>query len=85
MGQALSSCAPCCSGSQEYEDVEFYQKAVPNDKNLQLKEEIKTNDVKIVLTVDPKPTKKERGADPSNHGKNEEPNIPYLFLLFSII
>ena len=82
MGQALSSCAPC---SQEYEDVESYQKAVPNDKNPQWKEKIKTNDDKIVLAVDPKSTKEERAADRPKPGKNEESNIPYLFLLFSII
>ena len=62
MGQALSSCAPCCSEVQAYEDVESYQKVIPNDKNPQWKEKIKTNDDKIVLVVDPKSTEEEVAA-----------------------
>ena len=53
MGQALSSCAPCCSKAQAYEDAESYQKVLPNEKNPQWKEKIKTNDDKIDLVVDP--------------------------------
>ncbi len=68
MGQALSSCDPCCSETQAYEDVEIkcecrYQKIIPNDKNPQWKEKIKTNNDKIVLVVDPKSTEKEIAAD----------------------
>ena len=36
MGQVLSSCAPCCSGAQAYEDVDSYQKVSDigtNDNN----------------------------------------------------
>ena len=61
MGQALSSCAPCCSST---EDVESYQMAtIPNDMNPQWKEKIKTNCDKIVLAVDPKSTEEEIAAD----------------------
>ena len=63
MGQTLSSCAPCCSEVRAYEDVESYQKVIPNDKNPQWKEKIKTNDDKIVLAVDPKSTEEEIAAD----------------------
>ena len=63
MGQVLSSCAPWCSDAHGHEDVQSYQKAVPNDKNPQWKEKIKTNQDKIVLAVDPKSTEEERAAD----------------------
>ena len=64
MGQALSSCAPCCSSAEAYEDVESYQMAtIPNDTNPQWKEKIKTNCDKIVLAVDPKSTEEEIAAD----------------------
>ena len=66
MGQVLSSCAPCCSGSaKECEDqkgLESYQKA----KNPCLDcgfEKIETNDEKIVLAVDPKFTEQEIAAE----------------------
>ena len=62
MGQTLSSCAPCCSEAQANEDVESYQKVIPNDKNPQWKEKIKTIDDKIVLAVDPKSTEEDRAA-----------------------
>jgi hypothetical protein len=48
---------------QAYEDVESYQKVIPNDKNPQWKEKINTNDAKIVLAVDPKSTEEEIAAD----------------------
>ena len=61
MGQALSSCAPCCSST---EDMESYQMAtIPNDINPQWKEKIKTNCDKIVLAVDPKSNEEEIAAD----------------------
>ena len=64
MGQAVSSCAPCCSANEDVESSwESYQKSVPNDKNPQWKEKIKTNDDKIVLAVDPKSTEEERAAE----------------------
>ena len=63
MGQALSSCAPCCSEAEAYKDVESYRKVIPNDKNAQWKEKIKTNDEKIVLVVDPKSTEEEIAAE----------------------
>ena len=48
MGQALSSCAPCCSSTE----VESYEMAtIPNDTNPQWKEKIKTNCDKIVLSA----------------------------------
>ena len=62
MGQVLSSCAPCCSDAHGYEDVQSYQKAVPNDKNPQWKEKIETNENKIILAVDPKSTEEEVAA-----------------------
>ena len=62
MGQALSSCAPCCSEAQSYEDVESYQKVIPNEKNPQLKEKTKINDDKIDLVVDPKSSEEEIAA-----------------------
>ena len=63
MGQALSSCAPCCSST---EVEESYQMAtIPNDTNPQWKEKIKTNCDKIVLAVDPKSTEEEIAADKS--------------------
>ena len=54
MGQALSSCTPCCSGYKN-EDEEFYQKATSNEKNPQWKEKIKTK--KIDLDMNPKSTR----------------------------
>ena len=62
MGQVLSSCAPCCSDANGHEDVQSYQKAVPNDKNPQWKEKIETNENKIILAVDPKSTEEEVAA-----------------------
>ena len=59
MGQALSSCAPCCS-STATEDVESYQMA---DTNPQWKEKVETNCDKIVLAVDPKSNEEEIAAD----------------------
>ena len=59
MGQALSSCAPCCSTTAT-EDVESYQMA---DKSPQWKEKIKTNCDQIVLAVDPKSTEEEIADD----------------------
>ena len=64
MGQAVSSCAPCFSAKEDVESSwESYQKSVPNDKNPQWKEKIKTNEDKVVLAVDPKSTEEERAAD----------------------
>ena len=54
MGNFLSSCAPCCSST---EDVESYQ------MNPQWKEKIKTNSDEMVLAVDPKSTEEEIAAD----------------------
>ena len=64
MGQALSSCAPCCSGYAQ-ENEESYQMAVLNDNgtNPQWKEKIRTNKDNIVLAVDPKSTEEEIAAD----------------------
>ena len=61
MGQALSSCAPCCSST---EVEESYQMAtIPND-NPQWKEKIKTNHDEIDLVVDPyQSTEEEIAAD----------------------
>ena len=56
MGQALSSCTRCCSG-YENEDVEFYQKAILNEKKPQWKEKIKTKNNKIALDMNPKSTR----------------------------
>ena len=56
MGQALSSCAPCCSST---EDVEPFQ------MNPQWKEKIKTNSNEIVLAVDPNSTEEEIAAETS--------------------
>ena len=47
MGQALSSCVPCCSGTQAYEDVDSYKKGI----NIVLLEKIKTNTDTIVLAI----------------------------------
>ena len=64
MGQAVSSCAPCCSANEDVESSwETYQKSVPNDKNPQWKEKVKTIDDKVVLAVDPKSTEEERAAE----------------------
>ena len=76
MGQALSSCAPCCSGSaKECEDQkamesydkavrEFYQKSKNPHQCLDCGfEKIETNDEKIVLAVDPKFTEQEIAAE----------------------
>ena len=64
MGQAVSSCAPCCSANEDVESSwETYQKSVPNDKNPQWKEKVKTIDDKVVLSVDPKSTEEERSAE----------------------
>ena len=64
MGQALSSCAPCCSGYAQ-ENEESYQMAVLNDNgnNPQWKEKIKTNKDSIVLAVDPRSTEEEIAAE----------------------
>ena len=64
MGQALSSCAPCCSGYAQ-ENEESYQMAVLNDNgtNPQWKEKIRTNKDNIVLAVDPKSTEEEIAAE----------------------
>lgn len=66
MGQVLSSCAPCCSGAQAYEDVDSYQKVSDigtNDNNRQWKEKIKTNTDKVILAVDPRSSEEEITAD----------------------
>ena len=66
MGQVLSSCAPCCSGAQEYEDVDSYQKVSDigtNYNNRQWMEKIKTNTDKVILAVDPNSSKEEIAAD----------------------
>ena len=64
MGQAVSSCAPCCTANEDVESSwESYQKSVPNDKNPQWKEKLKTNDNKIVLVVNPMSTEEEIAAD----------------------
>ena len=64
MGQAVSSCAPCCTANEDVESSwESYRKSVLNDKNPQWKEKVKTIDDKVVLAVDPKSTKKERAAE----------------------
>lgn len=63
MGQALSSCAPCCSKSAQ-EIEEPYQMADLNDNgtNPQWKEKIRTNEDKIVFAVDPKSSEEEIAA-----------------------
>ena len=43
--------------------MESYQKVIPNDKNPQWKEKLKTNDNKIVLVVNPMSTEEEIAAD----------------------
>ena len=66
MGQVLSSCAPCCSGTQAYEDMDSYQKVSDvgtNDNNRQWMEKIKTNTDKVILAVDPNSSKEEIAAD----------------------
>ena len=66
MGQVLSSCAPCCSGAQAYEDMDSYQKVSDigtNDNNRQWMEKIKTNTDKVILAVDPNSSKEEIAAD----------------------
>ena len=66
MGQVLSSCAPCCSGAQAYEDVDSYQKVSDigtNDNDRQWKEKIKTNTDKVILVVDPRSSEEEIAAD----------------------
>ena len=60
MGQALSSCAPCCSMSAQ-ENEEPYQMAVDNACR-QWKEKISTNQYEIVFTVDPKSSEEEIAA-----------------------
>ena len=77
MGQALSSCAACCSrnaqgckdetyqkAGESYQKAvcESYQKAVPKIYNCGF-EKITTNDDKIILAVDPKFTEQEIDAD----------------------
>ena len=64
MGQALSSCAPCCSKSAQ-ENEEPYQMAAglnDNGTNRQWKEKIRTNKDKIVFAVDPKSSEEEIAA-----------------------
>ena len=66
MGQVLSSCAPCCSGAQAYEDEDSYQKVSDigtNDNNRQWKEKIITNNDKVILAVDPTSSEEEIAAD----------------------
>ena len=66
MGQVSSSCAPCCSGAQAYEDMDSYQKVSDigtNDNNRQWMEKIKTNTDKVILAVDPNSSKEEIAAD----------------------
>ena len=66
MGQALTSCAPCCSSAQAYEDEDSYQKVSDigtNDNNRQWMEKIKTSTDKVVLAVDPKSSEEEIAAD----------------------
>ena len=69
MGQVLSSCAPCCSGTQAYEDMDSYQKVSDvgtNDNNRQWMEKIKTNTDKVILAVDPKSSEEEIAAGRMN-------------------
>ena len=64
MGQALSSCAPCCSKSAQ-EIEEPYQMADLNDNgtNPQWKEILMNiGDYKIVFAVDPKSSEEEIAA-----------------------